>query len=57
MLAKVCSAPVNGVEAFPVEVEVNASFDDSIIVILVDKTPGQGFGWFPVDFRLRMRLP
>src|SRR5215813_8211956 len=34
MLAKVCSAAVNGVEAYPVEVEVNAGFGDSIIVIV-----------------------
>jgi len=26
MLAKVCSAAVNGIEAFPVEVEVNAGW-------------------------------
>src|SRR5712675_277474 len=34
MLAKVCSAAVNGVEAYPVEVEVNAGFGDTIIVIV-----------------------
>src|SRR5947208_6043794 len=33
MFAKVCSAAVNGVEAYPVEVEVNAGFGDTIIVI------------------------
>ena len=34
MLAKVCSAAVNGVEAYPVEVEVDAGFGDTIIVIV-----------------------
>jgi len=34
MLAKVCSAAVNGVEAYPVEVEVNAGWGDTVIVIV-----------------------
>jgi magnesium chelatase family protein len=34
MLAKVCSAAVNGIEAYPVEVEVNAGFGDTVIVIV-----------------------
>src|SRR5882672_3091569 len=34
MLAKVCSAAVNGIDAYPVEVEVNAGFGDTIIVIV-----------------------
>src|SRR3954463_1726175 len=34
MLAKVCSAAVNGIEAYPVEVEVNAGWGDSMIVIV-----------------------
>ncbi len=34
MLAKVCSAAVNGIEAHPVEVEVNAGYGDTIIVIV-----------------------
>jgi hypothetical protein len=34
MLAKVCSAAVNGIEAYPVEVEVNAGFGDTLIVII-----------------------
>src|SRR5438876_5735614 len=34
MLAKVCSAAVNGIEAYPVEVEVNAGWGDTIIVIV-----------------------
>jgi len=34
MLAMVCSAAVNGIEAYPVEVEVNAGYGDTIIVIV-----------------------
>src|SRR5690348_10433435 len=34
MLAKVCSAAVNGIEAYPVEVEVNAGWGDTVIVIV-----------------------
>ena len=34
MLAKACSAAVNGIEAYPVEVEVNAGYGDTIIVIV-----------------------
>ena len=34
MLAKVCSAAVNGIEAYPVEVEVNAGYGDTIMVIV-----------------------
>ena len=34
MLARVCSAAVNGIEAFPVEVEVNAGWGETIIVIV-----------------------
>lgn len=34
MLAKVCSAAVNGIEAYPIEVEVNAGFGDTIIIIV-----------------------
>ncbi|MGZ4964013.1 MAG: YifB family Mg chelatase-like AAA ATPase, partial [Limisphaerales bacterium] len=34
MLARVFSAAVNGIEAFPVEVEVNAGWGDTIIVIV-----------------------
>jgi hypothetical protein len=32
MLAKVCSAAVNGVEAYPAEVEVNAGYGDTIAI-------------------------
>lgn len=34
MLAKVCSAALNGIEAFPIEVEVNAGWGDTNIVIV-----------------------
>ena len=34
MLARVLSAAVNGIEAFPVEVEVNCGWGDTIIVIV-----------------------
>ena len=34
MLAKVCSAAVSEIEAYPAEVEVNAGYGDTIIVIV-----------------------
>ena len=34
MLAKVCSAAVSGIEAYPVEVEVNVGYGDTLIVIV-----------------------
>jgi magnesium chelatase family protein len=34
VLAKVCSAAVNGIEAYPVEVEVNAGYGDTVLVIV-----------------------
>ena len=34
MLAKACSAALNGIEAYPVEVEVNAGWGDTIVVIV-----------------------
>ena len=34
MLARVCSAALNGIEAYPVEVEVNAGWGDTLIVIV-----------------------
>lgn len=34
MLARVLSAAVNGIEAFPVEVEVNAGYGDTLIVVV-----------------------
>ena len=37
VLAKVCSAAVNGIEAYPVEVEVNIGYGDTIIVMIGTK--------------------
>src|SRR5512142_2427177 len=34
MLAKVCAAAVNGIDAYPVEVEVNVGWGDTLIVIV-----------------------
>lgn len=34
MLSRVCSAAVNGIEAYPVEVEVNAGWGDTLIVVV-----------------------
>ena len=34
MLARVCSAAVNGIEAYPIEVEVNAGYGDTLVVIV-----------------------
>ncbi len=34
MLAKVCSAAVNGIEAYPVEIEVDSGYGDTIVVIV-----------------------
>jgi len=34
MLARVCSAAVNGIEAFPVEVEVNCGYGDTSITLV-----------------------
>ena len=34
VLAKVCSAAVQGIEAFPVEVEVNAGWGETVVVIV-----------------------
>jgi len=39
MLARVLSAAVNGIEAFPVEVEVNSGWGDTIVVSVGYKTP------------------
>jgi hypothetical protein len=41
MLARVCSAAVNGIEAYPVEVEVevNVGWGDTLIVIIATNTP------------------
>src|SRR5580704_16151286 len=34
MLSKVCSAAVNGIDAYPVEVEVNCGYGDSTMVVV-----------------------
>ena len=34
MLAKVCSAAVSGIEAYPVEGEVNAGYGDTRILLI-----------------------
>src|SRR5471032_3031086 len=34
MLARVCSAAVNGIDAYPIEVEVNAGYGDTLVVIV-----------------------
>ena len=34
MLARVCSAALNGIEAYPVEVEVNAGWGETLIIIV-----------------------
>jgi hypothetical protein len=36
MLARVCSAALNGIEAYPVEVEVNAGYGDTLVVTVVN---------------------
>ena len=34
MLSKVCSAAVNGIDAYPVEVEVNSGFGDTLVIVV-----------------------
>src|SRR6266480_5176617 len=34
MLAKVCAASVQGIEAYPIEVEVNCGYGDTLVVIV-----------------------
>ena len=51
MLARVLSAAVNGIEAFPVEVEVNCGWGDTMIMIMVFPQAAidlrlDGEGWF-----------
>ncbi len=41
MLAKVCSAALAGIDAYPIEVEVNAGFGDTLVVIVVPIYPHQ----------------
>jgi hypothetical protein len=39
MLARVLSAAVNGIEAFPVEVEVNSGWGDTVVVLTASISP------------------
>jgi hypothetical protein len=39
MLVRVLSAAVNGIEAFPVEVEVNCGWGDTIVVMIGSFSP------------------
>jgi hypothetical protein len=39
MLARVFSAAVNGIEAFPVEVEVNSGWGDTTVVLIMSISP------------------
>jgi len=41
MLSKVCSAAVNGIEANPIEVELNAGWGDTKIVNVVNISPNR----------------
>jgi magnesium chelatase family protein len=34
MLSRICSAALNGIEAYPIEVEVNAGYGDTLVVIV-----------------------
>ena len=44
MLSKVCSAAVNGIDAYPVEVEVNAGWGDTLVVIIATNRPQTAVG-------------
>ena len=39
MLAKVCSAAVNGIEAYPFKVEVNSGWGEIVIVMMGSISP------------------
>ena len=39
MLARVLSAAVNDIEAFPVEVEVNSGWCDTVVVLIMSVSP------------------
>jgi hypothetical protein len=55
MLARVCSAAVNGIEAYPVEVEVNSGWAETLIVVFMP--PLQGFGFADIVPGRRFALP
>jgi hypothetical protein len=44
MLARVLSAAVNGIEAFPVEVEVNFGWGDTVVVLIMSISPAAALG-------------
>jgi hypothetical protein len=46
MLARVLSAAVNGIEAFPVEVELNSGWGDTTVVIMETIPPNAPFCLF-----------
>jgi hypothetical protein len=50
MLARVLSAAVNGIEAFPVEVEVNCGWGDTIIVLIMSISPMLRLGFFALEY-------
>jgi hypothetical protein len=39
MLARVLSAAVNGIEAFPVEMEVNSGWGNTVVVLIISIPP------------------
>ena len=44
MLSKVCSAAVNGIDAYPVEVEVNVGWGDTLVVMIATNRPQSTVG-------------
>ena len=51
MLARVPSAAVTGIEAYPVEVEVNAGCGDTVLVTLCCNLPSPPAQKFPIENR------
>jgi hypothetical protein len=39
MLSRIFSAAISGTEAYPIEVEVNAGYGDTLVVIVINNTP------------------
>jgi hypothetical protein len=50
MLARVLSAGVNGIDAYPVEVEVNSGRGDTVVVLIMSISPISkiGMNWAKV---------
>jgi hypothetical protein len=44
MLSRVCSAAVNGIEDYPVEVEVNVGYGDTLVVMIATIHPQTAVG-------------